>query len=95
MRICVQVSTGKILEMQSAAREGTLIANAVSSGIPARDLTEEIVTLAEYRARMAVQEPPKPSVHDKRQAAIDALLLEQAKRLDAPQALKDYAAVQR
>lgn len=31
-------------------------------------------------------------VIDKRQAAIEALLAEQAKRADAPQAVKDYAA---
>jgi len=91
MRICVQVSTGKIIEMQSAAREGTLIANAVAGGIPAVDLREEVVTPAEYKSRMAIQEPRTPVI-DKRQAAIDALLREQAKRADAPQAVKDYAA---
>lgn len=91
MRICVQVSTGKILEMQSDARQGTLISNAVASGIPAVDVVEEVVTPAEYRARMAIQEPPQAKAIDKRQAAIDALLAEAAKRADAPQAVKEYA----
>src|SRR3990167_8127982 len=58
MRICTRVSTGKIIEMQSDATAGTLIANAVAQGIAANDLLEEVVTSAEYRARMAIQNPP-------------------------------------
>jgi hypothetical protein len=62
MRIVTRISTGKILEMQSEARAGTLIANAVAQGIPVEDLLEEVVTPVEYRSRVAAQEPAKPAV---------------------------------
>jgi hypothetical protein len=74
MRICVQVSTGKILEMQSDARAGTLIANAVAQGIDAKDLAEEVVTPAEYKARMAVQEPAPTPVDYSDSANMDRTL---------------------
>lgn len=58
MRICTRISTGKIIEMQSDATAGTLIANAVGEGISASDLLEEVITPIEYETRMASQEPP-------------------------------------
>lgn len=42
----------------------------------------------------SIEPQPAPQI-DKRQAAIDALLAEQAKRADAPQAVKDYAEAER
>jgi hypothetical protein len=52
MRICTQISTGKIIEMQSDATVGTLITNAVSQGLPIADLFEEVITQAEYKERL-------------------------------------------
>ena len=61
MRICTQISTGKIIEMQSHGTAGTLIANALLQGIAPGDLLEEVVTPEEYKIRMDIQEPPKPA----------------------------------
>lgn len=46
--MAVQKSTGKILEMQSHARAGTLIGNAAAAGYDAGDVEEREVTDAEY-----------------------------------------------
>jgi ATP-dependent exoDNAse (exonuclease V) alpha subunit len=48
MRICTEKSTGKILEMQSDATEGTLIQNAVNAGHVAADVEEKEITNAEW-----------------------------------------------
>jgi ATP-dependent exoDNAse (exonuclease V) alpha subunit len=48
MRICKEKSTGKILEMQSDATEGTLIQNAVNAGYVAADVEEKVITNAEW-----------------------------------------------
>ena len=48
MRICKEKSTGKILEMQSYATEGTLVQNAVNAGYVAEDVEEKIITNAEW-----------------------------------------------
>jgi hypothetical protein len=49
MRICTQKSTGRFLEMQSDATEGTLIQNAVNAGFDAQDLEEKIITEEEFK----------------------------------------------
>ena len=49
MRICTQKSTGRFLEMQSDATEGTLIKNAVNAGFNAEDLEEKIITEEEFK----------------------------------------------
>ena len=49
MRICTQKSTGRFLEMQSDATEGTLIKNAVNAGFDAQDLEEKIITDEEFK----------------------------------------------
>jgi len=49
MRICTQKSTGRFLEMQSDATEGTLIQNAVNAGFNAEDLEEKIITAEEFK----------------------------------------------
>jgi hypothetical protein len=48
MRICTEKSTGKILEMQSYATEGTLVQNAVNAGYVAEDVEEKVITNAEW-----------------------------------------------
>lgn len=74
MRICVQISTGKILEMQSLARPGALIANALAQGYEQEDLREEDITYEQYKARMAVQEPKPGPVDYSDSANIDRTL---------------------
>jgi len=49
MRICTQKSTGRFLEMQSDATEGTLIQNAVNAGFDSEDLEEKIITEKEFK----------------------------------------------
>lgn len=56
---------------------------------------EEIADAQQRTAAEAVQRSAKDAekaLIEKRAAAIDALLAEQAKRADAPQAVKDFAA---
>ena len=50
MRICTVKATGKLIEMQSNATEGTLLANAVSSGFALIDIVEKEITEAEWAA---------------------------------------------
>ena len=50
MKICVQKSTGKFLEMQSFATDGTLIQNAINAGFDANDLKEQIITEEQFKA---------------------------------------------
>jgi hypothetical protein len=48
MRICVQKSTGKLIEAQGKATPGTLLANATAAGYAADDIEEKVVTDAEF-----------------------------------------------
>ena len=57
MLICTQISTGTVLEMQSAATPGTLIANQVVAGYDASDLQEQTITPAQWQA---MNPPPTP-----------------------------------
>ena len=50
MRVCVHIPTNKLIEMQSAATEGTLLKNAIVAGYLAAELEERVVTKAEYLA---------------------------------------------
>ena len=50
MRICIQKSTGKFLEGQSHATEGTLINNALGQGYARVDLEERVVDDATFEA---------------------------------------------
>lgn len=59
MRISIQKSTGKFLEMQSAATEGTLLQNAINMGYSATDIEEREVEHAEYMAIRTAQELPR------------------------------------
>lgn len=63
MRICTLNTTGALIEMQSDATEGTLIANAVACGYIASDVTESEISPDEYDARfppMKVVRPVSP-----------------------------------
>jgi len=48
MRICIQKLTGKLIEMQSDATEGTLIQNALSAGFSPDDIEEREITEEEW-----------------------------------------------
>ena len=69
MRICTEKSTGKIIEMQSDATEGTLIQNAVNAGYIAADVVEEVITADKW---VTLNAPTQEEIDA--QAAIDARL---------------------
>jgi hypothetical protein len=48
MRICLEKSTGKLVEMQSDPRQGTLIQNAINAGYAQVDVEEKEVTADEW-----------------------------------------------
>ena len=63
MRICLERATGKLIEMQSAARPGTLIRNAEVTGYTAADVEEKEITStewAEFQNALRTQRPPDP-----------------------------------
>lgn len=51
-----QISTGEFIEMQSAARPGTLRENAVQQGYQAEDVEEIKMSEAEFKAFMEARE---------------------------------------
>lgn len=55
IRVSKQLSSGKILEMQSNATRGTIKQNAINVGIPTDDVTELTMIEAEYSAAMKAQ----------------------------------------
>lgn len=55
MRICVRKSDSRIIEAQSGAGDGDLIANEVRNGRSADLVREEVVTDEEFRVRIASQ----------------------------------------
>lgn len=60
MRISIQKSTGRVVEMQSHATPGTLAKNAVAAGFKKADVEEREVTPEEYYALVEEQRPPAP-----------------------------------
>lgn len=60
MRIIINKETGKIIESQSFATEGTLIKNAISAGFLAEHLEEKEISEIEYQAMIDLE--PKPTV---------------------------------
>ena len=50
MRICREITTKKLIEMQSAATPGTLIKNAVLAGFAASAVEELVMTPTEWVA---------------------------------------------
>lgn len=59
MRILVIKATGRIHEMQSDPRPGTLLENAKAAGLDPADIEEREVSRDEYDAMMAAQEAPR------------------------------------
>ena len=70
MRICVVKATGKVVEMQSDATEGTLISNQVNVGYLASDIEERIVTEAEYLQLIEDQKPEEVKDKEERNSLI-------------------------
>lgn len=68
MLVCIQKSTGRVLEMQSFAKPGTLIANLKSAGVDPADLEERSVDDAGYAALIAAQ----PKTRDESVRAIES-----------------------
>ena len=59
MRICIDKS-GKLIEMQSDATEGTLIQNALNTGHEKEGIEEREVTAAEWRDIFDALPKPEP-----------------------------------
>lgn len=73
MRVCIEKSTNKIIEMQSFATEGTLIQNALQYGYLESDIEEKKVSDEEYQIILEAQPKlPQPPTE------IEQLRLEQA-----------------
>src|SRR5665647_141725 len=68
MRICRVKATGKIIEMQSDATEGTLIRNAVGAGYAESDIEEKEVTNAEYKLLADAQSEAEKTYSDRRKS---------------------------
>lgn len=60
MRICVIKATGRLIEMQSEARPGTLIANAVALGFSAHDIEERDASQPEFDLLIAAANEAPP-----------------------------------
>lgn len=97
MRICTQKSTGRVLEMQSAATEGTLIANAVLAGYSAADTEERLVTSEEYEVLLSAQPKTPEELAAEAKAKLADIDLRSIRAIrehivaqpDAPKVLKD------
>jgi hypothetical protein len=93
MRICIEKSTNKILEMQSDATAGTLISNAVRAGYAEKDIDEKEVTTSQYASAKAVcpisikQEADKAKAEKDKKDAVDDKLIDAIKDVEG---VKDY-----
>lgn len=83
MRICVLKATGKLLEAQGVATEGTLIRNAINAGYVEADIEERVLSDADFATLIA----SLPEVIAKAQA-------EATKTADIMAHLPDWATVQ-
>ena len=70
MRVCIERSTGKLIESQSGdhAAYGALLGNAIGAGYDAEDVEEKIVTQDAFDVLWAAA-IPAPTYADKRRAA--------------------------
>lgn len=59
-RVAIRISTGEFLGAQGLAPEGAMIANAVSRGIPASDVREEVMTDGQLKTLLDSQYAPDP-----------------------------------
>lgn len=89
MIICVLKSTNRILEMQSDAKAGTLIQNAIAQGYKETDIIEKEVTAVEYKDALKID----PVVVATAAAAESAKTLEQTKITAIQENLPDWATV--
>lgn len=92
MRILVQISTQHILEMQSAATAGTLIAND-NGRHPLTDLEERVVDATGYVLALANDPDYQAQLVAQQAAAIEAVTLEAAKQTDITTNLPTWAQV--
>lgn len=81
MRVCIFKADGHLIEAQSLATEGTLIANALAMGYTADQIEEKVITDQEFIALLRT-----PDVVAKE-------ALEAQKRQDILAALPDWATV--
>lgn len=77
MKICIEKVSGKLIEMQSDATEGTLTRNAVNAGYNEADIEEKEVTAEEFQAILNAQPKPlqPPSIEERVAAVEEALLM--------------------
>ena len=69
MRVCIERSSGKMIESQSGvAVHGALVVNAVSAGYAEADVEEKIVTQDEWQALFDAT-IPAPTYADNRRTA--------------------------
>jgi hypothetical protein len=61
MRVCRVKSTGRIIEAQSHATAGTLVANAATAGYKPDDVEESVITDSQFRLQIAAQDEAEKS----------------------------------
>tara|TARA_R110000751_G_scaffold97427_4_gene189540 strand:+ start:797 stop:1114 length:318 start_codon:yes stop_codon:yes gene_type:complete len=73
MRVCIERSTGKLIESQSGdhAAYGVLLGNAVSAGYAAEDVEEKVVTQDAFDALWLAAIPPATYADNRRAAYPD------------------------
>lgn len=99
MRVC-QTKDGKLIEMQSTAREGTLLSNAVNAGYSPGEVVEREITPEEWEVILAAerQRSYDPTLVIKgKLSEIDIKSIRSlrewvASQPGAPQHIKDYEA---
>jgi len=89
MRVCIVRATSRVFEAQPLAREGTLVANALSAGFAAEEVEERLVTDAEYFA-LLVNQPVNDDDRAQALREVRALRLQIFARLDGLQASALY-----
>ena len=60
MRVCLEKATGRLIEMQFDAVEGTLLQNAINAGYAETDIEEKVITVTEWEALWSSQPKPEP-----------------------------------
>jgi len=73
MKICIQKSTGIMIESQSDATEGTMIKNAVNAGYDENDLEEKEVSESERQALIEAKIPESDKIKAQLQS-LDSVL---------------------
>lgn len=76
MRVCIEKSTGRLIESQSHAREGTLLQNALNTGYNEADIEEKEVTQEEFQIILDAQPKPlRPPTIEERLASTEEAIL--------------------